>query len=177
MGVKFKPGGLHAFYDNSVHELTDTFVPATYLFPNIDTPFNDNILSLDNEKMVRLLEELLQSKKPRIDKNLELITNILEYLAATDQPSLPVVAKQFGLSERRLQEIFREYVGVGIKWIVLRARLIKAAELAATLKNPNWTTIAHDLGYGDQPHLINDFKRIIGKTPAQYAAEINRSDV
>lgn len=55
---------------------------------------------------------------------------------------------------RRLQEIFREHVGGGIKWIILRARLIKLQRLLRL--------------------FINNFKRIIGKTPAQYAAEIDR---
>lgn len=174
IGVKFKPGGLHAFYGKPLFELTDTFVPGIQLFPEATEAYNATILSLDDKKAVTRIEKLLQSKKPKLNKNLELVTNILHYLSTENQSSLSSAIPHSGLSERRLQEIFREHVGVGIKWIILRARLIKAAEIAATLKNPNWTSIAHDLGYGDQSHFINDFKRIIGKTPAQYAAEIDR---
>lgn len=173
VGVKFKPGGLHPFYTKSLHKLTDKFEAADLIFAEATEAYNKNILSLPDDKAIQAIEKLLQAKKPEADKTLELITNILMYLDQTSQPSLPLVARQFGLSERRLQELFRQYVGVGIKWIIIRARLIKAAELAASLENPNWTSIAHDLGYGDQSHFINDFKRIIGKTPAQYAAEIN----
>lgn len=172
VGVKFKPGGLHPFYAKSLHELTNTFVPASTLFPEADAAFNDLILTLSDKEAVARVEKLLCAKSPSVDKNLELVANALKFLETASQPSLSSAVDYSGLSERRLQEIFREYIGVGVKWIILRARLIKGAELAATLHSPNWTVIAHDLGYGDQSHFINDFKRIIGKTPVQYAAEV-----
>lgn len=175
VGVKFKPGGLHAFYKKSLHELTDTFKPATVVFPEVDEVYNEAILGQSDSEAVAAIETLLSAKSPKTDKNLELVTNILNYLDTADDSSLASVVAYSTLSERRLQEIFRSYVGVGLKWIILRARLITAADLAATLKNPNWTSIAHDLGYVDQSHFINDFKRIIGKTPAQYTSETARN--
>lgn len=172
VGAKFKPGGLRSFCTKSMHKLTDTFVPASEFFPEVNAALNEQILALSDMAAVARIEELLRIKHPTVDKNLGLVGDILKYLEVTDQPTLSSVVDYFKLSERRLQEIFREYVGVGIKWIILRARLIKAAELAATLQHPNWTLIAQDLGYSDQSHPINDFKRVVGKTPAQYAAEI-----
>lgn len=174
VGVKFKPGGLYLFYKKSLHELTDKVGPATLIFPEVDEAYNEDILSLSDDEAIEKVEKLLKAKKPEADRNLELITDIIAYLE-TAQPSLTMLVERSRLSERRLQEIFRQYVGVGIKWIILRVRLIKAVELAATLENPNWTDIAYNLGYGDQSHFINDFKRVIGKTPVQYAAEINVS--
>lgn len=174
IGAKFKPGGLYAFIPKNMHELTNTFVPAKQFFTKIDATYNEAILTMPDKKAVHQLESLLLTQKPKVSKNLTLVTNTLEYIESTSQPRLPQVIEHSGLSERRLQEIFREHVGVGLKWVVLRARLIKAAELAATAKNPNWTTVAQDLGYADQSHFINDFKRVIGKTPAQYAAEISK---
>lgn len=172
VGVKFKPGGLHAFWPKSLHEITDKVVPASQLFPQIDSTYNGSILHLPDKSAVKKIDMLLLTAKPTVDKNLELIKNIMSYIETPEHISLDDVIKHAQLSERRLQEIFREHVGVGIKWIVLRARLIQAAQLAVDLRRPNWTTIAHDLGYGDQSHFINDFKRIIGKTPKQYAASV-----
>lgn len=169
VGVRFKPGGLHAFWKQSLHALTDTFVSATALFTEATPEYNKIILEATNADAVQRIEQLLQAYNPQRDKNFELVTNILTHLEAVDHPSLADAVGQSGLSERRLQEIFQEYVGVGIKWIILRDRLIAAAELAATVENPNWTVVAQELGYADQSHFINDFKRIIGASPTQYA--------
>jgi AraC-like DNA-binding protein len=172
IGAKFKPGGLHVFFGKSVHELTDTVVPASSVFSDADDAYSDAMLNLPNAEAVARVEALLKAASPKTDKHLSLITRILTYLEANERPTLATIVQEFNVSERRLQEIFREYVGVGLKWIMLRARLIKAVELAAALKHANWTIIAQDLGYSDQSHFINDFKRVIGKTPAQYTTEI-----
>ncbi len=169
IGVKFKPGGLHAFWSKSLHSITDKVIPASQLFPQVSGTYNEAILDLPDKSAIKKIEILLLNAHPTVDKNLELITNTMSYVENTDQISLDDVIKYAGLSERRIQEIFRQYVGVGVKWITLRARLIQAAQLAVDLESPNWTAVAHDLGYGDQSHFINDFKRIIGKTPRQYA--------
>lgn len=171
VGVKFKPGGLHAFAHKSLHEITDTFIPASEVFAAIDEPYNKQMLKLSDKEAVATIERLLLAKQPIADKKLELVTLALAYLESAEHPTLSSVSAHAGLSERRLQEIFRDCVGVGVKWIILRARLLKAVELAGAHKNRNWTAIAHNLGYGDQSHFINDFKRVIGKTPAQYAAD------
>lgn len=174
VGVKFRPGGLYPFLKSDVHKLTNVFIPAVLVFPEIDTAYNHNILKSSDKKAVEVVKKLLLSKQPKADKNLKIIADILEYIAIARQPSLPDIIQLSGLSERRLQEIFRCQVGVGIKWIILRARLIKTVELAAISENPNWATIAQELGYSDQSHFINDFKRVVGKTPKQYAAKIGR---
>jgi len=31
-----------------------------------------------------------------------------------------------------------------------------------------WAALAQDLGYFDQPHFINDFKRLVGCLPSEY---------
>jgi AraC-like DNA-binding protein len=61
-----------------------------------------------------------------------------------------------------------EYVGAGLKWVLLRNRLLDAAESARMLKKPNWTAIALDLNYNSQSHFVSDFKKTIGKSPTQY---------
>ena len=40
----------------------------------------------------------------------------------------------------------------------------------------DWTALAFDLGYSDQAHLIRDFKKIVGRTPSEYAKAKLRTD-
>ena len=75
------------------------------------------------------------------------------------------------MSVRTIQRRFREYVGVGPKWVLQRYRLHDAAERMAGGQVADWPQLALDLGYFDQAHFINDFSAAIGTPPAEYAAQ------
>jgi len=46
--------------------------------------------------------------------------------------------------------------------------LHEAVEQLNNGKTVDFTKLALDLGYFDQPHFIKDFKALIGKTPEEY---------
>ncbi|MBZ9638723.1 helix-turn-helix domain-containing protein, partial [Streptomyces sp. PSKA30] len=74
-----------------------------------------------------------------------------------------------GLSVRALQRLFSTYVGVSPKWVILRYRIHEALEHAGTHTDINWATLATDLGYADQAHLVRDFTATVGVSPTAYA--------
>ena len=78
-------------------------------------------------------------------------------------------------SERWVQQLFQEYVGVGIKWSLQRNRLLEAAEYIRQSDNPDWVRIAYELDYSSQQHFISDFKRVLGKTRRQYKRELSHT--
>jgi AraC-like DNA-binding protein len=51
-----------------------------------------------------------------------------------------------------------------------RVRLHEAAERIAEEPEVDWAPLALDLGYFDQAHFIKDFKAVVGRSPAEYAA-------
>ena len=76
-----------------------------------------------------------------------------------------------GVTERTLQRMFAEHAGVTPAWVVRRYRLLEAAEQARLRGvEVNWASLAADLGYSDQAHLVRDFRMHLGTTPAAYAA-------
>src|SRR6202044_2078162 len=84
----------------------------------------------------------------------------------------PVAEQAAGLSERKLQRLFSDYVGVSPKWVMRRARLHEAA-LRVDADGPasvDWAALAADLGYADQAHLTRDFTATLGVPPTRYAA-------
>lgn len=175
-GVMFHPGGLYPFYGKSLAELTDTALPAGQIFAWANDELNAAMLDEESdERGIIQVESLLLQQLPAADPNIQTIGRILEMADVMETPTVASLCQALNLSERRVQELLREYVGVGLKWILLRSRLQKAARFAATLPTTNWAEIASELGYGDQSHFINDFKRLIGKTPAQYAKDIHLS--
>lgn len=172
VGAMFKPGGLHAFYGKSVYGLTDTHVAAAEIFSQADATYNTRMLAATDTSATKAFDKLLCAYAPTVDANFRIVSGVLRHIESLHQPSVQDAVSYAGLSKRRIEEVFREYVGVGVKWVILRTRLIKAVQFASCTEKPRWTSVAHELGYTDQSHFINDFKRTIGKTPRQYADEI-----
>ncbi len=175
VGAMFKPGGFYAFWQRPIATLTDKTLEAIKVFPGATDGFRQALLELpDDTRRVSRVEELLSAQHPTSDRNVAFINSIIEAVASDrDLRTVERVARQFHVSERTLQHLFQKYVGVGLKWVIMRYRLIDAAERAARLPKPNWAAIAAELGYGDQAHFINDFRNMIGKSPLQYMQSIH----
>jgi AraC-like DNA-binding protein len=169
-GVKFRPGGFRGFCGGPVQDLTDRVAPAAdILGPEADRA-NRRILPLaDRSAMVALAEEFLLARLPDPDPLAAEVAAMVD-TATTDHSLVRVeqLAERCGTSVRTLQRLFAEYVGVGPKWVLRRARLQEAA-LRADAGTVDWPLLAADLGYADQAHLSRDFTAVVGQPPARYA--------
>lgn len=75
------------------------------------------------------------------------------------------LAKQAGLSLRQFERQFIAELGISPK---LYARIVRfEAALAKKGASPHcdWTTVAHELSYHDQMHMIHDFQKLCGGSP------------
>ena len=173
IGARFKPGAFHAFWQGPLAGLYDKTLDIQLVFPEVDTPFVEHLLSLDNQAAVCVLATLIQAKKPRPDANIELINHIIAALESeSNLQTVKAVSKTFLKSERWLQQLFSEYVGVGIKWLLQRNKLLRAAKYIREHDQLDWAALAYDFGYSSQQHFITVFKRVLGKTPVQYKKEL-----
>jgi AraC-like DNA-binding protein len=123
--------------------------------------------------MIEAAAGLLRGARPAEDPVAEQVA-ALAALITRDRGLYRVaqLAEVSGLTERRLQRMFADYVGVSPKWVMRRARLHEAALRAEASGHAavNWAALAADLGYADQAHLTRDFTATIGVPPARYAA-------
>lgn len=76
---------------------------------------------------------------------------------------------------RQLQRLFKTYVGISPKETIQRLRLIEAAEMLRTKETIDFASLALDLGYSDQAHLIRDFKQMTGHTPSRYVQNLRNT--
>lgn len=171
-GVKFQPGGFYPFLQRSLSELNTATLPVAEIFPKADTAFTEKLMAPSNtdEGIVAMIEELLRDCKPEYNKNLRVIAEIVH--AITTNPSLRTVsatAQAFAMSERSLQLLFQTYVGVGVKWIIARRRLLEAIRRAQAHPDRNWVEVAAELGYSSQSHFSRDFKKVTGMAPSEYS--------
>jgi AraC-like DNA-binding protein len=170
-GARFRPAGFYAFWPHPAAELTDRNLPLAAIFPEADARFAMTLLALEDDQVAARIEALLQTVQPLPDANITLAQTILA--AIRDDMSLQTVAavaKKFAKSERAVQQLFQTYVGVGVKWALLRSRLLDALEQVRSGNRPDWPVLALELGYNSQAHFITDFKRVMGVTPTEYEA-------
>lgn len=173
IGIRFRPGAFHSFWDGVLGELKDEIFELEKVFPQIDQEYISSLLLLDDQKAIHELIKLLRGKHPELDNNIELINKII--IAVENDDSLLTVssvARATGRSERWLQQTFSDYIGIGLKWMLQRHKLLEAAKQIRESDTPNWTAIAYDLGYSSQQHFITDFKKVLDKTPLQYKREL-----
>jgi AraC-like DNA-binding protein len=172
LGVRFRPGGFHPFYRQSIASLNDRVVPARQVFGTAADEACAAAMSpaADDTAMIAAAQELLRGFVPAPDPVIAQVAAMVERVGA--DPGLRRVvalAEAFGVTERRLQRLFAEYVGVSPKWVIRRARLLEAARRADAGDVVDWTELALDLGYADQAHLTRDFTATLGVSPARYA--------
>lgn len=177
IGARFLPGAFHLFWKGPMIGLQDEFADIREVFPGMTRQFADHLLTLNNETAVKELAGIIRTQLPSAsDTNVTLIQRII---AAIEQDAelltVAAVAKKFGRSERTLQLVFQDYIGIGLKWFLQRHKLLAAAKNIREREQPDWAGIAYDVGYSSQQHFITDFKKVLGKTPRQYKRETHKS--
>lgn len=76
------------------------------------------------------------------------------------------LTQHIGLSQSALERRFHNSVGISPKKFAMLVRLQRAVRLKQN--GIRTCTIAHEAGYFDHSHFINDFQRITGSTPEAY---------
>jgi AraC-like DNA-binding protein len=82
------------------------------------------------------------------------------------------LAESCNISARQLQRQFQDVIGVSPKTL---ARTIRFEEIRSRLMfspETSLTDLAYEFGYTDQAHFIRDFKEFSGKTPGEFALEM-----
>jgi AraC-like DNA-binding protein len=161
VGVKFLPGAFSPFSALPAAELTGRVVPLGEALG----PAASGLADADG------VLAFLRARRGPPDPAVQLVVAAARTMR-TGSAELGVadVAAAHGVSVRTLQRLFRAHVGVTPKWVLQRYRLHEAAERIASGEATDLAALAQDLGYFDQAHFGNDFRRYVGVPPAAYAA-------
>ncbi|MDR0348489.1 MAG: helix-turn-helix domain-containing protein [Tannerella sp.] len=74
------------------------------------------------------------------------------------------------LSYRQFKRVFFEYAGINPKDFLRIIRFQKMLSIWQSQPQISFAHLAHDCGFYDQSHLINEFKIFAGYTPNEYIA-------
>lgn len=168
-GATFQPGGFYPFWGKDMKTLPSGKSELTTLLPDATADFSNKLLTQDDESIAQGIEHLLLKKAVTKSPNLATITAITNAVNFGEKlRGLHEVSEYFRIPERTLQHLFQREVGVSLKWIIMRARMLEALQEAYKQEKPDWAAIAANLGYSSQAHFITDFKRATGRTPATF---------
>ena len=82
--------------------------------------------------------------------------------------SVDALARSCGVSRRTLTRRFVSELGIAPK---LYARITRFNRLVSALLSTDasrWATLATDLGFFDQPHMVNEFRQFTGLSPLRF---------
>lgn len=171
LGIKFKIGGFNSIHSMNASKLTNEKIPINQLL-------NDRWHELDKfstlQDKINWIEKQLMTHG-RLHKNAFLADEIINKIKSDGEIiNVDQICELFDIRMRSLQRLFSEFVGVNPKWVI---RMFRLQELKVRVEENqliDWSSLAYDLGYNDQAHMINDFKSIVGTTPKKYKEERNK---
>ncbi|HSU02109.1 MAG TPA: AraC family transcriptional regulator [Nocardioides sp.] len=116
---------------------------------------------------IGLVEDWLGTHLP-VDEQGLLVNRMVSWLRDHPEVSrVADVARELGLTERSLQRLSDQRLGLGPKWLLQRRRLHDAVE-ALKAGRTGLAEMAATLGYTDQAHFTHDFRTMTGMTPGEF---------
>lgn len=177
VGTKFKPGAFTAVTGIEASSITDgRLSPLTAFGASAADLGSRTGAQFDPHAVIAEIEALLVPHAAIEEPSLELVAAVIDSMRALPPDTrIEELAVRHHIAARTLQRLFRRYVGVSPKWVLKRVRVHRAVERLTAPQPPPWTELALDLGYYDHAHFIRDFRSIVGRSPAEYAAEATGS--
>lgn len=168
--VHFQPGVLYQLTGVPVHEFTNTYVEAQYVFPKEITFINEQLYYCPSPKeMIALVEAFLIKLIRRINKQTHRIESAAKLLLEhTERTSIDWLAKESCLSTKQFERKFKEYTGVTASILARVVRFDKTVKLKNAQPHLDLLSIALACGYHDYQHMVRDYKDFTGLTPTSY---------
>ena len=171
MGVVFHPGGAHALTGEDASTLTGRDIDLADLFGRSADLLREQLLETGTARArLYILMQWLQQRMHSTALH-PAVGHALATLAGSPQVSrIALLARETGLSERRLGLLFQRQVGMRPKRYARLLRFRAVVTLAQSRASVNWSEVAADCGYCDQVHLSHEFREFAGVTPMAFMA-------
>lgn len=169
IGVYLEPFALKTIFGFDAFELNNQNISLNHIVTESLLDQLINSKSLENKIEIISHFFLSQIKKVnRINKKAEFASTLL-----LTGNTLSNIQLQTNLSERSLERLIKQYVGLSPKMFLRIIRFQKGLDL---LRQPNFkscTKIGYECNYYDQSHFIRDFKEFTGTNPKNYILNAN----
>jgi AraC-like DNA-binding protein len=169
-GIRFYPGGLQAFMNESSHEFTDRMELVDRIGQGVFIRFTEEISNIQGiYNKIRFANQYftlnMKQSIPWEDKFQNMIYNIYK---SKEIIQVKDIAQREVISEKQVTRIFNNRVGVSAKTFMKIIRFQNAIKIINTRKIAKLVDIALEEGYYDQSHFIRDFYEFTGINPSEY---------
>ena len=174
LGLAFDPIGFHALFGHDMSTLTDKTHDARTIVPKQTMDF--------------LVQCAPEAGDPETHRN------IVDHLKSLEQLEMPGwlwqlyqhICSERGevdldqwyekstYSDRHISNHFKRAVGVTPKLLCRVHRLTALLQAVDPTIEVNWTELAHQFGFYDQPHFNREFRKLSGLYPSEYLEQRRR---
>lgn len=172
LGISFLPHTAHCFTKDSSHLFTEKVINLDAIFGNTTQIIQEQLLEEPLlPKRIKILEDFLIEricKKQNDNHKTNILQNVLLNIAENQSRySVRQMAEKVGYSERYIEQLFKDYVGLSPKYYLNILRFHKSLEYLHC-NSTSHADISYACGYSDQSHFIREFKKYTGVTPTNY---------
>lgn len=167
IGIRFRPGGAHAFLHFPVSEITNRVIECDLVFGALMSEMRERLLDAKGfERRMSIIEDfLLRQIDPTASD--PLIDYAVRELRKDDR-QIRKLSRDIGFSHKHLINRFRQVTGMSPKLLQRIFRFQSVISLVKNQPSVNWTEVAHQCGYYDQAHMIREFHLFSDANPSHY---------
>lgn len=168
--IEFLPGGLHALTGIHQKELKDVQCHVYDIDSKLSKSFRNAVESSRNiDELIFKVDSILIHAIEENRRNLKNILSFVDRIRHTGGVmQIKKLAESEYISERQLNRIFEEIIGLSPKMFSRLVRINKAIKTYKRYAMSNSTYIAYESGFFDQSHLIREFNEFCGTTPSNF---------
>lgn len=173
--ILFQPQGVRQFFNLPFQELTNRSVPLDFINVALSTELQSRLSQeLSFTMRVQIAEEVLCRQLTRSERgyDFERLKHTVELIRnSRGLVEIEALSQQACLSRKQFERLFLDSIGMSPKQYLKIIRFQSAIHLNSQGKLLSMTHLAHESGYYDQSHFINDFKSLTGLTPKKFFAD------
>jgi AraC-like DNA-binding protein len=176
--VVFQPYGMHRLLGIAANEMRDSIIASEDIFGWRGSLLYQELsgqFSLEAKLQILNSFFLERSAKKAIPNPTLIHASLSCIFKSKGNLSISQLVKHTGYTERHIERIFNESIGLSPKKF---GNIVKLHHFLSLLKDKskhnNFTFLCYEAGYADQSHLIKEFKKYTGITPSKYVNETNR---
>lgn len=169
--LTLRPGAIRDLLGVSATVLADADLPLEALWPQRGRQMLEQLVSARDDRSRSTILQRVSSARAvdGTDSGHRHALRALSLIATSEgRKRVRELASELGVGERRLQQVFREQVGMTPRSWSRLVRLHACVRALRRTSAPDWADLALDLGFYDQAHLSNEFRALSGLSPGEF---------
>lgn len=173
--IEFLPGGLYAFTGIPQNELRDVQCSLYEIEKDLTRALREVIMTSQSidELILRTDNILIEALEIKIGLQGSVMSVVNKIKQSGGQLSIKSLAESEYISERHLNRLFENNIGLSVKIFARLTRINRAVKLYKNNTSQSVTYIAHETGFFDESHFIRDFNELCSVTPNTFVKKMS----